>query len=372
MASIDKRPDGQWRARWREYAGGPQRTKHFTRKLDAERFLTKVQHELLTGAYVDPRMAQTPVGVYLETWLDRMRPTWRASTAAVVENSLRRHVMPALGGRPLAALKRADIESWAAALVLPPTELAPSTVATVRQHLGQLLTGAVEDGLLARNPAAGARMPRNEAERPKPVPAEVLDAVSAALPSWARVAVPLGLGAGLRQAEATGLTIDRVEFLRRTLRVDRQLVTTSSAAPELAPPKTMQSVRAIPLAEFLADAIGAHVAEHGTGEHGLVLHLPDGRPIGRNRFGRIWRAARSAAGAESVDFHDLRHTFASTLLSDGVSIRAVSEWLGHASPKVTLDTYAHVMPVDDTRARSVLDAAFARSAEDSLRTGEVR
>src|SRR5258708_3671874 len=68
MASIDKRPDGRYRARWREYAGGPQRSKHFDRKIDAEQHLVKTQHELLTGAYVDPAKARTTVEEFYDVW----------------------------------------------------------------------------------------------------------------------------------------------------------------------------------------------------------------------------------------------------------------------------------------------------------------
>lgn len=165
--------------------------------------------------------------------------------------------------------------------------------------------------------------------------------------------------------------MDRVQFLRRTLRVDRQLVTIDSASPTFGPPKTTRSNRSIPLAKFVGDQVAAHIAEHGTGDHGLILHLPDGRPIGRNRFGRIWRAARKTAGAEHVDYHDCRHTFASTLLSEGVSVRAVADWMGHASPMVTLNTYAHMMPVDEDRGRLVLDSALGPKATESiLRTGD--
>jgi integrase len=131
------------------------------------------------------------------------------------------------------------------------------------------------------------------------------------------------------------------------------------------PPRWSPGSGPIPLATFVGDQLAAHIAEHGTGEHGLILHLPDGRAIGRNRFGRLWRAARETAGAEHVDYHDLRHTFASTLLSEGVSVRAVAGWMGHASPMITLNTYAHMMPVDEDRGRSVLDSVLGTNRYES-------
>ena len=173
----------------------------------------------------------------------------------------------------------------------------------------------------------------------------------------------MGAGVGLRQGEACGLTVDRVDFLRRTLRVDRQLVSYAESATVLEPPKTRASTRTIPLAQFVVDALAAHLTRHGPGDQGLLLHLPDGRPVNRKALGDVWRAAVKKAGRTGVRYHDARHTFASTLLSEGVSVKAVADWLGHASPTVTLNTYAHLMPVDEDRARSVLDAVLATTGE---------
>ena len=144
--------------------------------------------------------------------------------------------------------------------------------------------------------------------------------------------------------------------------VDRQLVTASSTG-SFATPKTSSSTRTIPLPEFVAASLASHIAEHGVGDHGLILHAPDGGPLIRNAFGRVWRAMR----VDATRFHDLRHTFASVLLSSGVSIAAVSDWLGHASASTTLNVYGHLMPIDSDRARQILDRAF--NAEDQLRTG---
>ena len=354
--SIDRRPSGQWRARWREYPGGPQKSQTFARKLDAQRFLITVENAKLTGSYVDPAKGKVTLASYAEMWLERMRPTWRISTSTLIEGSVRNHVLPKLGSRPLGALRRADIEAWAAAL-----PLAPTTVATVRQHLGQVLTAAVDDGLIPRNPALGAKLPRVEDSRARPLDQAAVAAIVAASPAWFAVAVPLGIGLGLRQGEACGLTVDRVDFLRRTVRIDRQRVTSPAGMSTLEAPKTLSSFRTIPLPSFVANALAAHIAEHGVGDHGVLLHDDAGRLLARNRFGDVWRSVRT--GTEH--YHDLRHTFASTLLSSGVSVKAVADWLGHASPTVTLNTYAHLMPVDEDRARTVLDGAFA-AAESRL------
>jgi integrase len=325
MASIDKVGPKRYRARWRTLDGAS-RSKTFGRKIDAEMHLVMVEGEKLRGTYVDPRLRRMTLGDYATGWLERMRTSWRASTYKAVAISVRRHIVPTLGSRPLNTLRRSDVERWAASL-----NLAPSTVSTVRQHLGQILAAAVDDGLISRSPATGARLPKVDSVKPQPVPAAVVEAITAACPSWFRLAIPLGLGAGLRQGEAAGLTVDRVDFLRRTLRVDRQLVTSSGGAGHETP-KSLSSFRTIPLADFVLDALAAHIAEHGTGEAGLILHQPDGRPVDSNRFGAAWRAARRKVGAPEVDYHDLRHTFASTLLSQGVSVKAVADWLGHASP----------------------------------------
>jgi integrase len=77
-------------------------------------------------------------------------------------------------------------------------------------------------------------------------------------------------------------------------------------------------------------------------------------------------AATALGGGEHVDCHDLlRHTFASTLRLEGVSVRAVADWMGHASPMVTLNTYAHMMPVDEDRGRLVLDSALGPNRAES-------
>lgn len=359
MAHVEKRGPGRWRARYRG-PDGRERSQTFDRKVDAERHLATKQVEMLRGTYIDAAAGKVTLEGYYAEWLARMTPTWRVSTAAVIANSFEHHILPILGRRPMSTLRRSDIEALCAALVL-----APSTVGTVHQHLGQLLSSAAEDGLIARNPATRARLPRREPSKAQPVPIDVVERIQAGLPDWMAVAVPLGMGAGLRQGEASGLTVDRVDFLRRTMRVDRQLVSRYVPAPVLAPPKTESSHRTIPLATFLLDGLADHLRRFPAGPGEFVLRSPAGLPLDSDRFGNQWRRACRDAGAPGLRYHDLRHTFASTLLSRGVSVKAVADWLGHATPMITLATYAHLMPSDEDVARAVLDAALAAPAASS-------
>ena len=362
MATVKKRGKG-WQATYRG-PDGRERTRTFNLKVDAQRWLDTEQADLARGVWADPREARITLADYAVKWLERMEPTWRPSTAGQVRNSLEHHVLPTLGRHRLANLRRTDVEALCASL-----PLAPSTVAVVHQHLSQLLRGAVEDGLVARNPASRARLPRREAAKAEPVPLDVAERIAYALPDWMAVAVPLGVGCGLRQGEVSGLTVDRVDFLRRTLRVDRQLVSRWVSRPVLTAPKTASSARTIPLATFVLDALADHLRRFPAGPAELVLRSPSGEPMDSDRFGHQWRRACKRAGVAGVGYHALRHTFASTLLSRGVSVKAVADWLGHASPVVTLSTYAHLMPADEEVARGILDAALAPPADISRTTG---
>lgn len=347
------RRNGKWQAAYR----GPdrrERTRTFARKIDAEAWLASEVTDLARGEWTDPRQRRMTLEEYARDWLARMAPTWRASTEAKTRVSVESHILPTLGSYRLTAIRRSDVEALCASL-----SLAPTTVAGVHQHISQLLGAAVEDGLVPRNVASRARLPRIDAPKAQPVPLEVVARISAGLPDWLAPAVTLGVGAGLRQGEASGLTVDRVDFLRRTLRVDRQLVCRHVDAPTLLPPKTEASNRTIPLAGFVLDALADHLRRHPAGPGDFLLRTAAGGPVDSSRFSFQWRRACQVAGAPKVRYHDLRHTFASTLLSRGVSVKAVSGWLGHASPVVTLTTYAHLMPADEDVARTVLDAALA-------------
>ncbi len=167
------------------------------------------------------------------------------------------------------------------------------------------------------------------------------------------------------KGEAFGLTLPRVDFLRRTLRVDLQLVLLANRAPFLAPPKTEASVRTVPLPDVVVEALAGHLAAtpaaHVAGLGPLVFTNERGEAIRRNRFGDVWRrAVRDCGLPAGTGFHALRHYYASLLIRHGESVKVVQSRLGHASAKETLDTYGHLWPDSDDRTRQAVDLVLSR------------
>ncbi|WP_370026117.1 tyrosine-type recombinase/integrase [Planotetraspora sp. GP83] len=154
---------------------------------------------------------------------------------------------------------------------------------------------------------------------------------------------------------ASGRGLDRLSVDRQVVIVDRR--------PALATPKSPASVREVPMPVFLAEALEKHIADHTPAD--LLFSTSRDNLMRRDYVNaRVWKPAIKAAGLlPDTTFHDLRHTFASTALAEGVPISEVSRWLGHESITTTVDLYGHLVPEASERARTALDNAF-RSALD--------
>jgi integrase len=223
------------------------------------------------------------------------------------------------------------------------------------------MRGAVRDGYIRKTPCDDIRLPdvvRTVVRLLTPV--QVL-ALADAMPRRYAPLVLLGAIAGLRQGEAFGLALDRIDLDAEMITVDQQVVIVARC-PVLAPPKTSASLRDVPMAPFLRDALLDHSKQLGLAEDDVLCRTPRGTLFRRDYYNRyIWKPALVAAGLlPDTTFHDLRHTFASTALAEGVPISEVSRWLGHKSITTTVDLYGHLVPEASGRARDALDRAFTR------------
>ena len=140
MSSIKKRSDRSGKVVWRAYyrdPAGRQRNKSFARKVEAERYLTKIEASKLTGSYVDPKQAaRTFRDVAEEHWAAHKHHLAEDTTRVVKRSRLDRHILPVLGDYPVGAIKPSTM---AAAVARWATTLAPGTVGQVLRQVRQVL-----------------------------------------------------------------------------------------------------------------------------------------------------------------------------------------------------------------------------------------
>lgn len=354
MATINRRKDrgNRWEVRYRD-PEGKQRARLFDRKFDAERFIATTTADMVRGSYIDPKAGRQTFGDYAAQW--QACQVHRATTASLAQSNLKNHILPTFGPRPLAAIRPSEVQAWVKGRS---AVLAPSTVETVYRYLAAILRAAAADKVIAESPCRGVKLPKVEKSEVVPMATDAVEAVAAAMTERYRAAVVLAAGTGLRQGEVLGLTLPNVDFLRRTLRVEQQMVLLPGG-PYLSPPKTDASRRTIPLPNVVVNALAAHLVSFPVGPEGLVFTNAKGGRIVRSRFNEAWRRAVSAAGlSEELDFHDLRHYYASLLIRHGESVKVVQARLGHASATETLDTYAHLWPDSEDRTRQAIDSVL--------------
>lgn len=353
MASIKKRPDGKYRARYRDEAG-KEHASHFARKVDAQRWLDEQTAKLVGGTHVTPRQARTTVADWCDTWLEGYRGN-RASTVRAAGIHIAR-IKQAFGAMQLGAVRPSHVRTWCAQLS---TEgLADSYVYALHSRLSQIYADAVHDGLVAKSPCSRRTSPPAGKQRAYVATTAQVWALHDAMPLHLRPAVLLGAFAGLRVAETCGLRVTDVDFMRG--------IVSPSVQYPAEPLKTETSRTPIPIPQSLALELSAHVAR--TGAETLLVN-EYGRQLSTRSLEEAFQKARAKVPGLPANFryHDLRHYFASLLIAGGADVKVVQARVRHASAKTTLDTYGHLWPDSDESTRAVVEGVFADRA-DYLRT----
>lgn len=368
MASIDKWPGGRWRARYRT-PDGKSRSRVFDRKIDAQRFVTGMEHSKLAGQYVDPAAGRVSFRSYAEQW--RKIQPYRDGTERLVEQHLRLHVYPQIGDRPIGAIRQSEVQ---AVVRQASKKLSPSTVEVVYGRVVSVFRAAVRDRIVVASPCVDVKLPRSSGRLDNVMSTpQVLALADAFTPDHLRkrnvhgryrALVLVGAGTGLRPGELFGLTLSAVNFLRRTLSVERQIVRVTGGVELTDMLKTDKSRRTVPLAQVVVDVLAAHLAQWpATNRQGLIFTNQRDEPIQQYPFSQAWATARERAHLPAWvnGPHQLRHHFASLLIERGASVKVVQRRLGHASAKTTLDVYGHLWPDDEEATRAAIDAELGQA-----------
>lgn len=371
MSWVSKRPNGKYRAGYRD-TSGREHNRTFAKKGDAQRWLDEVTADMVTGRYADPRMARRKFRLFAAEYEENLVVS--AGSARIVDNALRLWILPAFGDTPIGSITTSQVQAFVKRMHTVPRDgagepLAAGSVRNVYAVLAKVFAMAVRDKAIPASPCVDVALPREDDEEVViPTVGQVV-ALREAMPPRYRAAVTMLAGSGLRIGELLALPREgAVDYLRREVRVTRQRLQSG----ELAPPKTRKSLRTVPLGQVVLDDQAAHLATFdAAGEWSWLYTREDGKPLDYRTWKRLWTAARTTTGFD-ISTHDLRHFFASLLIAGGASVKAVQTILGHSTPAITLGIYAHLWPGDEDRARSVADAALGALRTVRGPEGEVR
>ncbi len=341
MAHVQKRGPRRWRARYRG-PDGRERSRTFTRKIDAERFLATVEVDKAHGRWIDPALGKTS----FEEWADR----WMATTVHLKPKTrydyrslLRRHVLPRFGALELGRIDRMMVRTWVTDLEA--SGLSASRIRQARQVLSSALAVAVDAGLIAANPASGVKVPRAERREKLFLTAEQVELLAGAIDVRYRALVYLLAYGGLRWGEAVAVRRRRLDLRRSRVEVAESMAVVAGAV-YFGPTKTYER-RTVVLPGFVRDELAGHLTRYGGDDlDGFVFRSPDGTPIRHTNFRRrVWLpVVRAVDVPDGLRIHDLRHTCAALLIAEGAHPKAIQEHLGHSSITVTMDTYGHLFP----------------------------
>ena len=353
--NIRKRKDGRWEGRYT--AGHDPETGKPIYKNVLGRTQTEAKSKLKaaieeTKSLDITKAGKYTVGAWMDEWFEnyakvKVRPSSHQTYRGYIDN----HIKPNIGKIPLEKLTSLELQKLYKKLLEKgrverieskgqSKGLSPKTVRNIHQIIASAMKLAKEQEIVGSDPTEGCALPKLERK-------EMQTLLVEQLASFLREAKESGvfefyyveLATGLRRGELLGLKWEDIDLEKGNLRVKRQVARINGEVTE-APLKTKNAYRTLPLAEDTIAVLKQQKKKVGSSH--WVFPSPTGGPISPDSVLHMLHRVLKRAGLPRVRFHDLRHTFATLALQNGVDIKTVSGMLGHFSAGFTLDTYAHV------------------------------
>ena len=352
--NIRKRKDGRWEGRYtagRDPVTGKQIFKNVLGKTQAE-VKEKLQKALAQAKKIDfTKNGKYTVTMWMNEWFENVaKIKVRPSSHQTYRGYIDHHIAPNIGSIPLEKLTTMDLQKFYRKLLTKgrverveskeqPKGLSAKTVRNINQVISSAMDLAVAQKIILNNPTDACELPKVERKEMQTVPAEQLSAfLEEAKRSGVYEMYYIELATGLRRGELLGLRWQDIDWKNGIIKVRRQVARVDGQIVE-APLKTRNSYRAVSISP---QAIEVLREQKRKTNDTYVFPSPNGGPISPDSVNNMLKRVLERAGIPKVRFHDLRHTFATIALQNGVDIKTVSGMLGHFSAGFTLDTYAHV------------------------------
>ena len=371
--TIRQRKDGRWEARYTlgvHPGSGKQVQKSVYGKTQDEvrKKLKQITAEVDRGIYTEP--SKLTVGQWLDTWLDEYNTDIKQSTLDQYKYQIRVHLKPCLGAVKLHELKAPAIQKFYNARMKPYTikqrdsklmiktvkreGLSPKSIKNLNSVLHEALDKALKLGYIQNNPCNAVTLPKVHRVEMHPVTDDNVKALLEAIKGNPYEDVYfITMFTGLREGEILGLTWDCIDFSTGVVTVYRQLQKARGvgAVYSFVPLKNSKT-RSFMVADTVLAALRKikrkqsemklQVGDKWENKEDFVFTNDFGRHLSKNTVYNNFKMCAEKAGIPETRFHDLRHTYATLALQQGVDMKTVSSNLGHATVAFTLDVYGHV------------------------------
>jgi integrase len=329
-----------------------------TKKRSKEK-LREIEDQLQRGIFVPDR--KIPIfETVAKDWVEYKKNKLRHSTWSVYEGHTRNH-FDDFNPIKINRISTAKVEKWITARHNEGINI--GTIKKVLVTLGQIIAYAVRHGYIDFNPVRDAERPRGNGETEKGqvkvlAPSEISSFFDSEKDMKYGTLFRLAIFSGARQGELLGLKWSDVDWENNQIHIQRTFNN-----QRWYDTKTEASNRKIDLGPAMMKELKAWKLACPPNNLELIFPNGSGNPINHNNMvNRHFNPALKKAGIERIRFHDLRHTYASLLIEQGENIKYVQNQLGHSSPTVTLNVYAHLMKPVNQDAPSKLENTIFESS----------
>lgn len=283
-----------------------------------------------------------------------------------------RRILPALGHYKLTDLRKEVIRNFYEEMRKAPKltdgkPLSEKSVEGIHNTLCSILSDAVEEGYLLHNPAWKMYKPQGEKKESPVADEELVQSLITALEGQSlkyETYFKLVLATGMRRGEACGLRWSDINWKKRSIHIQRNVVKLSREPIFVKPPKTASGDRVVYVSKEIAKLLKSWKQQcvwerqqqgEALQEDDYLFRQPNGDPMVPTTFTfRFKKILRQNGLPENLNVHSLRHTNASLLIAQGVDVRTVASLLGHSQASTTLDIYAHAFDKKKREAQEKL------------------
>lgn len=359
---------------------GKRERKYFTvrgTKKEAEKFLRDTISEMENGTYIKP--TSVTVKDWVNEWYSTYQKPYRSdSTLRSYRYQLDNYIIPSFGTIPIQNLSTMQIQKWVNDLSKKsPVSHKPMKARTVKNiflNLSAAMEQAAKLDMIRKNPCKNVLLPKKSTHLVEVYDEKEIETLISCLKGTdLEVPIMLALSLGLRRGELIALRWENVDLDNGVVHITENRVEGLKGEVITKSPKSQAGIRDIPLSPSLITMLKKHKIKYfekqlkygvGKNKNDYVVCQKNGQPYKPFSFTKKFRTFLDKNNLRHIRLHDLRHTNASVMLSQGISPKVAQQRLGHSDFSTTMNIYSHVMKSMETEAAQKLDDVLFHNASN--------